>query len=100
MGDSGPPRPPEQIAALAAKRVLVATFANNTGDATLATLGDMTADRLASGLAEIQLVQVVDARDMQGVEAGAQTRQGSGGARALAQDSAPVRCSGQLLPAG
>jgi TolB-like protein len=80
------PRQAMPIATLDPKRVAVATFANNTGDATLATVGDMTADRLASGLNEIQLVQVVDARGMQGgVETGAQARQGSGSARMLAQ---------------
>jgi TolB-like protein len=85
MGDSGPPRRPEQIDALDPKRVLVTPFTNNTGDATLTALGDMTADRLASGLNEIQLVQVLDARGMQGVEVGAQAPQRTGGARALAQ---------------
>jgi TolB-like protein len=71
------------MAPLDPKRVAVATFANNTGDATLETLGDITLHRLASGLTEIQLVQVVDARAVQG--AGAQARQGSGEARTLAQ---------------
>jgi hypothetical protein len=47
------------IATLDPKRVAVAIFANNTGDATLATLGEVTADRLRSGITEIQLVQVV-----------------------------------------
>lgn len=69
--------------ALDPKRVAIATFTNNTGDATLEKLGDITADRLASGLTEIRLGQVVDAKAEQG--AAAPARQGSGEARTLAQ---------------
>jgi len=64
------------------KRVAVAAFANRTGDASLETLGDITADRLASALTEIQFVRVVDPLAVQGVEARA--REGSAGAIALA----------------
>ncbi|MFI5210405.1 MAG: protein kinase, partial [Gemmatimonadales bacterium] len=71
------------VATLDPKRVAVATFANNTGDPTLATLGEITVDRLVSGLTEIQLVQVVDARPVQGT--GQQAREGIGGARTMAQ---------------
>ena len=84
MGDWGLPRRPEQIA-LDPKRVIVAPFTNNTGDPSLTTLGDMTADQLASGITEIQLVQVVDAPGVQAAEAGAASAAGSGGARMLAQ---------------
>ena len=71
------------IPTLDPKRVAVANFANNSGDTTLATLGGRTADRLASGLTEIQLVQVVDARSEQEEEG--QARKGIGADRALAQ---------------
>ena len=84
MGDWGLPRRPEQIA-LDPKRVIVAPFTNNTGDPSLTTLGDMTADQLASGIAEIQLVQVVDARGVQGADAGTEARLGNGDVRTLAQ---------------
>ena len=44
------------------RRVVVATFENNTGDSTLAPLGDMAADWVATELARTGLVDVVDSR--------------------------------------
>ena len=43
-------------------RVLVAPFENETGDTSLAFLGNMTADWIAQGLAKTGAVDVVDAR--------------------------------------
>jgi TolB-like protein/tetratricopeptide (TPR) repeat protein len=43
-------------------RVLVAPFENETGDSSLAFLGNMTADWIAQGLARTGTVDVVDAR--------------------------------------
>jgi TolB-like protein len=43
-------------------RVVVATFENHTGDSTLAPLGDMAADWVATELARTGLVDVVDSR--------------------------------------
>ena len=75
----------ESMAALDPRRVLVAPFANNTGDAALATLGTVAADRVASGLVEIQQVQMVDAGAVPGAEGRAPAIPGSGDARARAQ---------------
>ncbi len=85
--------------ALDPKRVAVANFTNNTGDTALATLGERTADRLASGLTEIQLVQVVDARAEQD---GGGDKRGRGSARTARwpRDSAPARCSGGATTGG
>ncbi|HEY9427866.1 MAG TPA: BTAD domain-containing putative transcriptional regulator [Gemmatimonadaceae bacterium] len=44
------------------RRVVVATFENHTGDSTLAPLGDMAADWVATELARTGLVDVVDSR--------------------------------------
>jgi DNA-binding SARP family transcriptional activator/TolB-like protein len=44
------------------RRVVVATFENRTGDSTLAPLGDMAADWVATELARTGLVDVVDSR--------------------------------------
>ena len=42
-------------------RVVVAAFENQTGDATLAPLGNMAADWITQGLSETGIVEVVDA---------------------------------------
>lgn len=52
---------------LSDQRVVVAPFEDETGDTTLAPLGDMAADWVAGELARTGLVQVVDARLALGV---------------------------------
>jgi tetratricopeptide (TPR) repeat protein/TolB-like protein/predicted Ser/Thr protein kinase len=69
---------------LAAGRVVVAVFANKTGDPSLDPLGDIVADYLARGLAETRLVQVIDARAEQSGDTAVRLR-GVAGARALAR---------------
>jgi tetratricopeptide (TPR) repeat protein/predicted Ser/Thr protein kinase len=71
-------RPPD------ATRVVVAVFANKTGDPSLDPLGDIVADYLSRGLAETRLVQVIDARAEQSGDTAARLR-GVAGARALAR---------------
>jgi tetratricopeptide (TPR) repeat protein len=67
-----------------ARRVVVAVFANKTGDPSLDPLGDIAADYLARGLAQTQLVEVIDARAEQAGDSAAHSR-GVAGARALAR---------------
>jgi tetratricopeptide (TPR) repeat protein len=67
-----------------ARRVVVAVFANKTGDPSLDPLGDITADYLARGLADTRLVEVIDARAEQAGDQDARAR-GVAGARALAR---------------
>jgi TolB-like protein/tetratricopeptide (TPR) repeat protein len=65
------------------RRVAVAVFANQTGDPSLAPLGDIVADYLARGLAETRLVEVLDARAAQPRDSAAHAG-GLASARALA----------------
>lgn len=53
---------PHASAQSSRRRVVVATFENRTGDSTLAPLGDMAADWVATELARTGLVDVVDSR--------------------------------------
>ena len=73
-----------RIAAPDARRLVVAVFANKTGDPSLDPLGDIAADYLARGLAETELVEVIDARAEQSSDSAAHSR-GVAGARALAR---------------
>jgi TolB-like protein/tetratricopeptide (TPR) repeat protein len=66
------------------RRVLVAVFANQTGDTALDPLGHIIADYLARGLAETRLAEVIDAR-AQASDSEVQPR-GVTGARALARN--------------
>jgi serine/threonine-protein kinase len=68
-----------------ARRVVVAVFANQTGDASLDPLGDIVADYLSRGLAETKLVEVIDARAEQSGNSSA-VATGNAGARSLAHD--------------
>jgi DNA-binding SARP family transcriptional activator/TolB-like protein len=52
--------PRAERAVLEENRVLVASFDNRTGDASLDVLGDMAADWITQGLQETELVQVID----------------------------------------
>lgn len=52
--------PDGEHAALREDRVLVASFDNRTGDASLDVLGDMAADWIIQGLQQTELVQVID----------------------------------------
>jgi tetratricopeptide (TPR) repeat protein/TolB-like protein len=72
------------VTAPEARRVVVAVFANRSGDPSLDPLGDIVADYLARGLAETGLVEVIDARAEQADDADARAR-GVAGARALAR---------------
>jgi TolB-like protein/tetratricopeptide (TPR) repeat protein len=73
-----------RVAPTDARRVVVAAFANQTGDSSLAPLGDIVADYLARGLAETRVLEVVDARAAQPSDS-ATHLQGPDGARALAR---------------
>lgn len=65
------------------RRVVVAVFANQTGDPSLDPLGDIAADYLARGLAETRVVEVLDARAAQPGDSATHAG-GLAGARALA----------------
>jgi tetratricopeptide (TPR) repeat protein/TolB-like protein len=71
------------VLGLGDRRVVVAVFTNQTGDSSLAPLGDIVADYLARGLAETRVVEVLDARATQSADSAAHTG-GLAGARALA----------------
>lgn len=72
-----------QVRPLSDQRVVVAPFEDETGDTTLAPLGDMAADWVAGELARTGLVQVVDSRMALGsVQRGARTGDGNAAARA------------------
>ncbi|HET7458022.1 MAG TPA: serine/threonine-protein kinase [Gemmatimonadaceae bacterium] len=66
-------------AATAERRVLVAPFENQTGDRALDPVGRMAADWLTQGLAQTQLVKVVDARTALGVDTAATSSGGATG---------------------
>jgi tetratricopeptide (TPR) repeat protein len=62
----------------------VAIFANETGDTSLAPLGDIIADYLSRGLSETRVVEVLDERAAQRGDGAARVR-GSNDARTLAR---------------